>query len=276
LVNTIRAWSGVLAVLVLSAAVRADVAPPPPLAERVARSPCVVVGKVVRVEDRTVEARSPYGDNRMTYQVAVVQITDAVSGAGGLTHVRVGCNAVPNPRRTPHLPLKVGQEGLFYLTPHADETFFVMPNYFDMTQKLDKEGFEREVAEAKRLARLLADPDAGLTSKDAAERYQTARMLILRYRGQPWFTGGKPPKEEPIDARQSKLILKALAEADWNRPEGDEALPLSVFVRLGLTEADGWKTPPDLAQGNAAAQKWLKANAETYRIRRLVAEKPGR
>ena len=63
----------------------------------------------------------------------------------------------------------------------------------------------------------VADPMASLKSKDANERVLTAGMLIYRYRDCRKNPNGKA-KEEPIDAAQSKLILTAIAEGDWNQP----------------------------------------------------------
>ena len=49
--------------------------------------------------------------------------------------------------------------------------------------------------------------------------------------------------------------------------------PQNYFFRLGLTEKEGWKQPQDAAAIPDAAKKWLKDNAEKYRIERYVAEK---
>src|SRR5262245_6716279 len=74
-------------------------APPPPISQRVAQAPVVVVGKVTAIEDKTVSA-TPYPGvkEKSEYHVAVVKIEDALVGAKGLTHIKVGF-LVPKPPR---------------------------------------------------------------------------------------------------------------------------------------------------------------------------------
>jgi hypothetical protein len=42
------------------------------------------------------------------------------------------------------------------------------------------------------------------------------------------------------------------------------------FQRLGVTAQDGFKPPQNGQDFTAAAQKWVKDNAGTYRIKRVV------
>src|SRR5262249_24232054 len=102
------------------------------------------------------------------------------------------------------------------------------------------------------------------------DRFLTAAVLLAKYRTRK----GPAEKAEPIDAEQSKLILKALASADWTPPKDFTQLsPLMVLGRLSLTEKDGWKPPPgqDPKAYAAYAQRWLADHAATYRIERYVA-----
>ena len=46
-----------------------------------------------------------------------------------------------------------------------------------------------------------------------------------------------------------------------------------MFFRLGLTPKDGWTQPKDFNQTADEAKKWLKNNADKYRIERFVADK---
>src|SRR5260370_1413053 len=73
------------------------------------------------------------------------------------------------------------EEALLYLTKHFDGDFYVMQGIQDVVKKPNA-NYEKDVAEAKKVAKLLADPMASLKSKDADERFQTAAMLIERYR----------------------------------------------------------------------------------------------
>jgi hypothetical protein len=115
------------------------------------------------------------------------------------------------------------------------------------------------------------DPIASLKSASAADRLDTAAMLLARYRSiRP---GQKGAKQEPIPAEESKLILEAIRKADWKAPNAQGANPILLFQRLGLTPQDGWKQaqfknfqqefPP-------LAQKWLETHAGTYRIKKFV------
>jgi tetratricopeptide (TPR) repeat protein len=71
----------------------------------------------------------------------------------------------------------------------------------------------------------------------------------------------------------SRRILAVLAEGPLSDKAAREPTGrLTLFLRLGLTEEDGWAPPPNLQATAAAAEKWLGENAATYRIRRYVSE----
>src|SRR5262249_26042305 len=150
-----------------------------PLPERVALAKVIVVGKVVEIEKKTVQAKPfPGAEEKSEFQVAVVEIKDAIQGAKGLTHVRiaflpapkgpVGGPIRPGIRRAPALQLTKGLEACFFLTPHFEETFHLIPN---VTPPMDSkaENFKKELEEVKRIAKLLDDPKASLKSKNAAD-----------------------------------------------------------------------------------------------------------
>src|ERR1700738_5017845 len=95
-------------------------------------------------------------------------------------------------------------------------------------------------------------------------------MLETRYRTpKAWAQ-----KTEAIGAEESKRILQALAEADWTPKPGDAFVttPDKAFAQLGLTDKDGWAQPADFKDYPEAAKKWLKENADKYRIQRFVAD----
>jgi hypothetical protein len=261
---------------------------PQPIPLRVATAECVVLGTVTGIEDKLVKASRFVNDQEKgEYKIAVVKIAEGFGSAKGLTHIRVGfqpppppgdAGAPPGPRIRPGriqpVQLHKDQEVLLFLSPNIDGTFHIAPAYFDVIvkNKENAQQFTKDLAEAKRSAKLLADPKAGLESKNADERFLTAAMLLTRFRTQKVFDG-QPPKQEPIDAEQSKEILLALAGADWgkNPPPGGFMLnPQAVFFRLNLTEKDGWKQPKNFQQTPQAAKAWLKDNAEKYRIQRFV------
>lgn len=256
-----------------------------PLPERVATADAVVVGKVTAIEDKTVSAEmAPGAKEKTEYHVAVIKVADDILGAKGLTHIKVGFvkPAAPVPGKPPIIrpgggyaapQPTVDQEGCFFLTKHHSEPFYLLQGYNSVINKAGNDNFDKDVARAKECAKLLADPKAGLKSKDADTRALTAEMLAIRYT----TPRAGQTKREAIDADESKLILTALAEADWTKNVGPNDLsPQWGFARLGLTDKDGWNAAGPFNTPNAyqdAAKAWLKGHADTYRIQRYVAEK---
>jgi hypothetical protein len=252
--------------------------PDTPLAERMALADCVIVGRVLSLEEEPALAyplvKVP-GAPKVAYRVAMVRVDTPILGLATQKEVRVGFIHVPTDERPVAIPssstqakLVAGQEGCFFLHKHPEESFYVAQKAWDVLDKDKVKEFGKVVAQAKRCARLKEDPDAGLRSKDAEDRLLAAALLIYRYRTVAWASGG-PPRTEPIDAERSRLILTALAEG----PLADKtaAVPrLRLFYRLGLTAKDGWKPPRSLKEVPAAADAWLRENAVTYRIERYV------
>jgi len=279
----------VLVSAVLPAWAKAMMIAPSPIPQRVAQADAVVVGKVTAIEDKTVSvSQFPGAKEKVDYHVAVIKVQDDLLGAKGLTHIKVGFiipKEVPAPppgpnggirlpiRPRPTVKFEVDQEVCAFLKKHHEGEFYVAQAYFDVIDKKSPD-FEKDVEQAKKCAKAMADPKASLKSKDAEERLNTAGMLVMRYRG---FRGPNA-KTEAIDADESKLILAALAEADWTKPFARNATaPVQVFAQLGLTEKDGWNWkptpggPPNAYQDTA--KEWVKKNADSYRIQRFVEEK---
>jgi hypothetical protein len=250
--------------------------PIPTVPERVAWASAVVVGKVVRLEDKTVLATVGHGPQKVEYQVAVVRITEGLYGVKGLTHVRIGL--VPRPGKGTRLAadnLRPGQEACFFLSEHPAEPFYILPTSFDVVARKGNPRFAQELEQARRAARLLAEPLKNLQAKDPRDRYLTAALLVLRYRIRPRVPRGRLGTET-VGARESGLILKALAEADWKKIDpalGYQLSPRAVFVWLGVTEKDGFVWPANVRDFPDAARKWLRENAGSYRIRRFVVKK---
>jgi hypothetical protein len=114
------------------------------------------------------------------------------------------------------------------------------------------------------------NPQAALKSKDADERLMAAAILIEKYRT---FRGPGAPKQEPIDAAESKLIVLAIANADWKAPVnfgGFRPNPAQLFGRLGIGPNDGFKVAPG-TDYQVQAQNWLRDNAEKYRVQRFTS-----
>lgn len=246
----------------------ARVAAPPALPERLARAEVVVTGKITRFEEKPVTAR-----DGMEYEIAVVKIDDAIVGAKGLTHLRFAVAPGRGIRvGRGFMKLNEGMEACFFLSPVQGESFYTAPMYYDVMPK-DGENFKRDVDLLKQCAKLLEDPSRGLTSSDPAVRFMTTAVLIARYRTPP--AGANELTQEPLDQKESKLLLLALADADWEKadPRWSNIQPLSLFFRLGITPQDGFTRPQNFKELPAEAKKWLRANAETYRIKKFVPKK---
>jgi hypothetical protein len=277
----------------LASNARALMIAPAPIPQRVATADMVIVGKVTGFADKAVTvARFPGDTEKAQYQIAIVKVTDGLYGAKDVKEIRVGFIPPPppgpgpgvppggpiriGPRRFPQVQLTLGQEACMFLTKHTEGDFYTAPMYFSVIDKKMAD-FGSSVDEVKKCATLLADPKAGLESKKADDRLLTAGLLLYRYRMPRGLDGGAP-KTEPIDAAESKAILKVLAEADWAPKAGPGPIglrgfqmgPQALFYQLGLTEKDGWKPPMDFNKFPAEAKKWLHDNAEKFRIERFV------
>jgi hypothetical protein len=237
-----------LALLCLSTAVSAKRIAIPPLTDRIAGADCVVVGKVTSVG---LEPGKP--------GFAVLRVEEVLLGAKGLKDIHISFS-VPG-------QLQEGQEVCVLLKQGKAKDNFLAPRFFGVFQKSEP-NFKAQYDVVKRATGLMVDPDPtkALQGKDAADRLLGAALLLGKYR--PAFQAAQ--KQEPIDAGQSRLILQALADADWSKADPVTGInPQQLFFRLGLTPADGW-SPTDFQKFEQTAKAWLKANAGTYRVKRFV------
>lgn len=264
---------------VLHARAIADAMPmQPPGPARLAKADAVVIGRVVAHEPKDIQIAPAPGAGNVTYRVAVVNVSEALRGAKDAKSVRIAF--IPRGDKEPIRPrpgfgapqLNTGMEGMFFLTKHhAEKDLYVVQGPFDVVVKGENDrGFEKEVGEAKRAAKVLAKPMDSLKSKDAEERFLTASLLVAQYRN-----ARGNAKTEAIPAEESKLILQAILDGKWNpqgRFGGEDAW--QVFNALGVTEKDGWKLPPNarnITDFHDAAKAWLRKNVDSYRIQRFVS-----
>ncbi len=268
-----------LSLLTTAAPVAALVAPPPPIPARVARADCIVIGKIVALE-KTEVAAFPYAKapHKAHYRVAVLKVKTRLKGTKVPSTLRLGFRVPASPQPgggiRPTGPrfgtsFSVGQDGLFYLRKHYREPFYVAPGFYEFVPRT-RPTFKQEVAFVRFTLKMEGHPAKGLESEDPQERLFAAALCIYRYR----TYRGRSPRTEPIGARESRLILAALAEADWQAT--GLISPWALFSQLGLTKKDGWSFP---AKGRSsedyyrAAQDWLRKHGRTYRIRRVVDRK---
>ncbi len=260
-------------------AVCGDMIAPAPIPERMGRADVVVVGKVTSIEEKTVKAAPFWGGTPVEFKIGVVKIEQQFKGQKGVTHLKVAF-LPPFPGGTrisrPATHLAVGQEVLLFLTKHPDESFYLMPMYFDLVEKQRALDFDKQVTMARQCGKLLAEPEKGLQAKEATERMLTAAMLLVQYRQPPPYLTGKKVRWEPIPVEQSKRILHILAEADWNKPDpqlGYQLSPQALFQMLARPGDDGPRIEGSTEKFVENAQRWLKANADRHRLKRWIAEK---
>jgi hypothetical protein len=250
-----------------------------PLPNRMGTADVVVLGKVTAIADKTVMAAPfPGAKNKIEYKIADVTINEVLKTqpgskvALGGTPVRLAFVVLPKGVAIRPAPFQaqVGMEGVFFLTKH-ETGFYLAPGGLNFLNK-NNQGFDKDLALLKRCAKIIKAPDTALKAKDAEERFLAAAMLLAKYR----MRRSSNDKTEPIKAEQSKLILKALASADWTPSKDFTKLsPRMVLFKLPLTKKDGWEPPAgnDAKAFAAYAQKWLNDHADTYRIEKFVAKK---
>jgi len=264
---------------------------PAPVGQRVARADATVVGTVTGIDEKTVAApQYPGATDKAEYYVATVKVADDINGAKGLTHIKVAYLAPPkeaqpgDPRIRPirrpiQMPptLTKGQEGLLFLKKHHSENFYIMVHFDDLVDSKAAD-YKAGVDEAKKATKVLENPVKSLKVDSKEDRFTAVGMLLSRYRTAPIGTDPSKLKQEEIPAEESKLIMTALADADWTQqgggPRGFQAgftNPMICFGALGVTEKDGFKFD---GQGNyqEVVKSWVKDNADKYRIKKFVPE----
>jgi hypothetical protein len=297
-------WTAAAAAVALVAteapAVALMIAPSPP-GQRAASAEVVVAGKVTSVAKDLVEAPSPFAGatDKQKFQVVTVKIQSGLIGAGKMTEIKVGYIPPPKPdpnvkvppgggirppiRRGPVIELKEGQELLLFLAKHPKADFYVIPG-MNLPIDITNEQGKKELEVVKKVATTLADPMKGLKSDKADVRAETAAIMVTKYRAYPAMGG--QTEQVDINADESKLILKALAEGDWTnrgfRFDGPPN-PFMAFQSLGLTEKDGWVQPVIVNTPGAppvdyaavmkdAYGKWLDGAGKKYVVKKIVAK----
>jgi hypothetical protein len=237
----------------------------PPIWSRLTKATVVVIGEVEAIEDKTVEDVAARGaKEKHTYRVAKVKVTDVLVGAKDLKEAKVGFFTEGE--------LKPEQEACFILTKHYAQPFYICsdPQYDLFTRESINYNVWTNVL--RESGRCLESAKEMLKSQEPRERLLTASILLSRYRDASVGT-----RTEPIDAEESKLLLRVLRDADWGREDKPFRLqPQPIFAMLGLTEKDGWNPPKDAAAARLAAENWLIDNHNKYRIQRFVAEAAGK
>jgi hypothetical protein len=323
-----RAFRFALACLTLSAAAHAQVArplpaqvPPPapgagaaapkraveytgPTAFQKAVGSQLVVSGTVTMTKETVALSAWQGaPAKTTYRVATIKVTDTLVGDKADTVSVLIAPADPDyvndpfpgqppqpyfPRMPNSIQLIDGQEGVFFLTRLPAKTDAYTPaGGMPPLNPLDTK-YKEELAEVKEVAAVYADPVKALKAEKADARMKAASVLVSRYRRPPAYDG-KQYEQKAIPAEESKLILQALADADWelwDKPQQPNEVrdytlnPGNLLAQLQVhTGAPGKGNFPQVkqqpGQGYNAAYKaafdsWMAGNGKDFEVKRYV------
>jgi hypothetical protein len=240
----------------------------------------VVVGKVQSFEADTVDAEPYPGSQKVAHRVALVKVSDALLGAKGLTHLKVGWVHVtpsPNPkanRGTVSLP--DGFEGCLYLRKHPAADFYT----FDyMSQPLDAKAqqFEQEVASAKKMFLAATDPVKALKAEKADDRYLAAAYLLTRYTTRP---AGKA-EEVPVPADERGLLYDAILATNWAAEPNGAPAPAYLVTRLVQNRPGGFRPKPFTGTGDynavmkAEFKSWVAGDGATFELKKFLPQ-PGK
>lgn len=253
---------------------------PEPAYYRMGVAELVVVGKV---EEDPAEYKWPAASPSHYNRAARVAVSEVLLGPKDTKAVRVVVNGLwvklPKawePVRTktgPNIePFEKGREGLFYLRGFPDATVMIPAGNLVFVDRNDP-SYTGQLRLARRLAKLLADPKAALRSKEPADRLDTAGALLWRYR-----SGWADWKADP-DAEESRLILRALADAEWvaSRGPGDLEGASAGLAFEWLKPIKGFDPPPEVVNDfkayTAAAKRWLRDNEDRHRVTRYLPNK---
>jgi hypothetical protein len=220
------------------------------------------------------------------FRVAVVKVGEALAGAAGLTHVKVGLpppppeppppppgvQAVVRPK-VPRVTLTDGQEGCFFLSKHPTAGFYVMHPH---APPLDPKAaaYKAQSDKVRRAAAALADPVKALQADQPEDRFLAAATLTTKYRTYP--PAGGPVEQVPVSAEESRLIVRGLLEHDWTKHDPDVGQVTQLALQLGMGKKDGWDPAPYTGEGdfNALMQgefrKWAGADGSKFVVRRFV------
>ncbi len=267
--------------------------------QRVKAAQLIVVGSVVGLEDRDVAVQQ--GKTTINYRIAVVQVSDTLKGKSkqmirvgfyspdqpnvpGRPVVRPGIRPLPRPIYRGGTQLKMGMEGLLFLQEKKDGKFYTLPQgsmfvpkvFESRGQLTPNKQFASELSTTKSLIRVLDNPIESLQAAKTEDRLVASSIVLQSYNNNPMQ---RAMQGKLIPTKEARLILKALAEADWtqtpNTSRNYMSNPMNVMNQFGLTNSPyavlsfpnrDRNTPYQtwLAQRNKVMQDWAKANWKTY------------
>lgn len=290
--------TGCIFTLTSSADAKALVVAPQRPSQLIVQSQVVLTGKVIDVDKDPVEV-TPYRnapkDQKVYYKIATVKIDEAIIGASGITQIRVGFPAdaiaeaggggLPGApgriRRPQQIALTKDMTGCFFLNPFHEGDFYVSTGFGGVIVKKDKDdGYDKQIAEVKKAAKILEEPLAALKSKEKSERWFATTLILQSYRAPKAMT---KMTQEAVPAEENKLLLENLLEMPW-LPEGNDYTKpcrsqiwysvqesMKGFVQPQPKPVQPGQQPEDYNKViDQATSKYLKENLAKIKLQRFV------
>src|SRR6516165_1880563 len=154
--------------------------PKEPLAHKVAIAECVVLGKITAIQEKPAQGKGEI--RRWDFTVVEVEVRESLYGAKEKKQLHFG---FPNiDKQAVKAGLTVGQIAYFCGLRDGENDFYIVS--VGCFCAANDRGFDKDLTAARRLGRLLQDPEEGLKSTDREDRLLTAYLLILRNCYVPW------------------------------------------------------------------------------------------
>lgn len=279
--------------------------PGPPALQKAMNSQLVVSGTVSLGKDTTDLLMYQGAQAKTTYKVATIKVADTLLG-DKVDSVKV-LVAPSDPAQIPFerpggqpqpdqyfpqyylnsIQVIDGQEGVFFLQKHptAADQWVLAPSFAPLNP-LDTK-YKDDLAAVKQVGAVYADPVKALKAKEADDKLRAAVVLMTKYGRWPQgFQGPGQPERKAIPAEESKLILKALADADWEKWDKQQQQPdpnmdwtMNPANVLGMMQVyPGQKGFPQFqaqpgqyySAYKAAFKDWLDGNGKDFEIQRYV------
>lgn len=233
----------------------------------------VITGTVVEIADDPMMAKThAEAPAEMAYTVATVKIDRPLLGARNITHVRI---AVPvGVLDRDGAPFHRDGQFLFFLRAHPT-TALMEPSYQHQSVDLSKPGAADILRRVTVATEAVRDPVKALSADARGDRTLAAVALAQRYRQIPAAPKGYEAADRP--AEESRLLLTALAEAEWNAGGTPETGNIyGLMFGLGL-EQQGFKlSVPSEADPVAGMKqrfaKWVATEGKDARMKQFVAK----
>ncbi len=180
-----------------------------------------------------------------------------------------------------------GQEGVFFLTKHqsSPKHLTLLPGCAPINP-LDTK-YKEKLASIKSVAAILSDPVKALKAEKAEDRYDAAQALVMKYRSYPQ-NAIYGVDQEAIPAEESKLILQAILDGNWEQydmpvtgnvsNEYWEKNPSNLTSQLGIYP--GQNDFPQFQANNGGyhamfkvkLKEWLDGPGAKFEVKKNVAK----